>query len=202
MDFGKPHIEKFGAQSRIWLPALTNCWAGKVASGHRVLGELRIRDAEAERSGLVAWPQKLHVELFFPDAEPSAQVNFSWSGKGANRLPEAMWLSFLPQAPDPRGWSLEKVDRFMSPLDVVRGGNRHMHAVSNAIRYKDTQGEFSIETLDAPVVALGEKSPIAYSDAQPDLAGGFHFSLFNNAWGTNYIQWFGEDMRFRFVLHV
>ena len=75
-----------------------------------------------------------------------------------------------------------------------------MHAVSSAIRHKDTQGEFAIETLDAPVVALGEKSPIAYSDAQPDLGGGFHFSLFNNAWGTNYIQWFGEDMRFRFIL--
>jgi hypothetical protein len=202
MDFGKPHIEKFGARSRIWLPVLNNCWAGKAAAGHRVLAELRIRDAEAERSGLVAWPQKLYVELFFPDAEPSAQVNFSWFGKGANRLPEAMWLSFLPQTPDPRGWRIEKVDRFMSPLDVVRGGNRHMHAVSNAIRYKDAQGEFSIETLDAPVVALGEKSPIAYSNSQPDLAGGFHFSLFNNAWGTNYIQWFGEDMRFRFVLRV
>jgi len=202
MDFGKPHIEKFGAQSRVWLPALTNCWAGKAASGHRVLAELRIRDAEAERVGLVAWPQKLYLEMLFPDAEPSAQINFSWFGKAANRLPEAMWLSFLPQAPDPQGWRLEKVDRWMSPLDVVRGGNRHMHAVSNAVRYKDAQGEFTIETLDAPVVALGEKSPIAYSDAQPDLAGGFHFSLFNNAWGTNYVQWFAEDMRFRFNLRA
>ena len=200
MDFGKPHIDKFGAQSRIWLPRLTHCWAGKVAAGQRFLAELQIEDAEAERSGLVAWPQKLYVEMLFPDAEPAAQVNFSWFGKAANRLPEAMWLSFLPLAPDQGGWRLEKVDRLISPLDVVRGGNRHMHAVSSAIRYKDTQGEFAIETLDAPVVALGEKSPIAYSDAQPDLAGGFHFSLFNNAWGTNYIQWFGEDMRFRFIL--
>jgi len=200
MDFGKPKIEKFGAQSRIWLPGLTNCWAAKIAAGQRILAELQIEDAEAERSGIVAWPQKLYVEMLFPDAEPSAQVNFSWFGKAANRLPEAMWLSFLPLALDQGGWRLEKVDRLMSPLDVVRGGNRHMHAVSGAIRYKDTQGEFSIETLDAPVVALGEKSPIAYSDAQPDLGGGFHFSLFNNAWGTNYIQWFGEDMRFRFIL--
>ena len=201
-DFGKPHINKFGAQSRIWLPRLSNCRAGKVAAGHRVLAELRIEDAEAERSGLVAWPQKLYLELLFPDAAPSAQVNFSWFGKTANRLPEAMWLSFLPQAPDPQGWRLEKVDRWMSPFDVVRGGNRHMHAVTKAIRYKDSQGEFTIETWDAPAVALGEKSPIAYSDAQPDLAEGLHFSLFNNAWGTNYIQWFGEDMRFRFVLRV
>ena len=77
-----------------------------------------------------------------------------------------------------------------------------MHAISGAIRYKDPQGEFAIETWDAPVVALGEKSPIAYSDSQPDPAGGFHFSLFNNAWGTNYIQWFGEDMRFRFVVRA
>jgi len=50
------------------------------------------------------------------------------------------------------------------------------------------------------VIALGERSPIAFSKSQPDLTRGIHFSLFNNAWGTNYIQWFGEDMQFRFVL--
>jgi len=202
MDFGKPHIEQFGAQSRVWLPTLADCWAGKVATGHRIVARLHIADAEAERSGLVAWPQKMYLELHLADAEPTAQVNFLWFGKSANRLPEAMWLSFLPQAPDPQGWTVEKVDRFTSPLDVVRGGNRQMHAVSNLIRYKDVRGSFAIETLDAPVAALGEKSPIYYSEAQPDIAKGIHFSLFNNAWGTNYVQWFGEDMRFRFVLRA
>ena len=34
------------------------------------------------------------------------------------------------------------------------------------------------------------------------MTKGIHFSLFTNAWGTNYIQWFGEDMRFRFVLRA
>jgi hypothetical protein len=97
---------------------------------------------------------------------------------------------------------LEKVDRWVSPFDVVPGGNRLMHAVSREVRYQDAQGSLAIETLDAPVVALGEKSPIAYSTAQPDIAQGLHFSLFNNAWGTNYIQWFGEDTRFRFVLRA
>jgi len=24
--------------------------------------------------------------------------------------------------------------------------------------------------------------------------------LFNNAWGTKYVQWYGEDMRFRFIV--
>jgi hypothetical protein len=163
---------------------------------------LHIADAEAESSGLVAWPHQMYLEMLLADAEPAVQVNFLWFGKSANRLPEAMWLSFLPQAPDPQGWMLEKVDRLVSPFDVVRGGNRQMHALSKGIYYKDARGSFAIETLDAPVAALGEKSPIYYSEAQPDMAKGIHFSLFNNAWGTNFVQWFGEDMRFRFILRV
>ena len=75
-----------------------------------------------------------------------------------------------------------------------------MHAVSEKVSYQDADGSFVIETMDAPVVALGEKSPIYYSNDQPDLQQGLHFSLFNNAWGTNYPQWFGGDMRFRFSL--
>jgi hypothetical protein len=202
LDFGKPRIEQFGAKSRVWLPTLADCWAGKVANGHRIVAQLHIADAEAESSGLVAWPHQMYLEMLLADAEPAVQVNFLWFGKSANRLPEAMWLSFLPQAPDPQGWMLEKVDRLVSPFDVVRGGNRQMHALSKGIYYKDARGSFAIETLDAPVAALGEKSPIYYSEAQPDMAKGIHFSLFNNAWGTNFIQWFGEDMRFRFILRV
>jgi Domain of unknown function (DUF5054) len=199
-DFGKPDIEKFGAESRVWLPTLAGCWSGKVSKGIRILAQLRINDAKAERAGRVAWPQNMYFDLLFPDAEPSMHLSFTCLGKVANRLPEAMWLSFLPPGTEPRGWMLDKVDQRISPFDVVKGGNRHMHAVTNGIFYEDSHGSFSIETLDAPAVALGEMSPIHYSNQQPDLAKGIHFSLFNNAWGTNYIQWFGEDTRFRFVV--
>jgi hypothetical protein len=77
-----------------------------------------------------------------------------------------------------------------------------MHAVSPGIAYKDGRGSLEIETLDAALVSLGEMSPIYFSKAQPDLSTGVHFNLFNNGWGTNYIQWFGEDMRFRFILRA
>ena len=200
MDFGKPGIEKFGAESRVWLPRVAGCWAGQVGGGFRILTELQITDAEAEGADRVSWPKQILSDLLFPDSEPAVQVDFTCLGKAANRLPEAMWLSFLPMTPEPHGWTLDKVNQPISPFDVMKGGNRHMHAVTSGIYYKDSRGSFSIETLDAPAVALGERSPIYYSNDQPDLAKGFHFSLFNNAWGTNYIQWFGEDTRFRFVL--
>jgi hypothetical protein len=73
-----------------------------------------------------------------------------------------------------------------------------MHAVLGGLRYHDPEGALHIEALDAPVVALGEKLPVYFSRSQPELAKGFHSSLFNNGWETNYVQWFGEDMSFRF----
>lgn len=201
-DFGKPNIERFGAQSRTWLPKLTNCWANENAGGQRVVAELRIDDASAERSGAVAWPRQMYLELLLPHAEPVIHINFSWFGKAANRMPEAMWLTFQPNVPETRNWMLDKVGSPVSPFDVVRGGNRHMHSLSRGLSYKDAKGSLSIETLDAPVVALGERSPIYFSTAQPDISKGMHFSLFNNGWGTNYIQWFDEDMRFRFSVRA
>jgi hypothetical protein len=138
--------------------------------------------------------------MLLSKAEPVIYLNFSWSHKPATRLPEALWLSFRPLAPDPTGWTLEKSGEQVSPLDVVQSGNRHMHAVSKGFGYNDGDGAFFVETLDAPVVTVGVKSPLPFSKLQPDLSGGVHCNLFNNAWGTNYIMWFGEDMRFRFLL--
>ncbi len=197
-DFGKPNIERFGAQSRTWLPAITECRQSSNASGHTILAQLKINDGEAEKAGRTAWPGKMYLELLLPDAEPVVEVRFSWFGKAANRMPEALWLSFQPAASDPRSWLLDKSGSSISPFDVVTGGNRAMHAVLGGLHYKGPEGALNIETLDAPLVALGERLPVHFSRNQPGLANGFHFSLFNNGWGTNYVQWFGEDMRFRF----
>ncbi len=194
-DFGKPNIDHFGAKSRLWTPTVMNSWSGETAEGVRLLARLRIEDPAAEKSGLVAWPKTMYLDLLFPTKEPAIKVAFSCFDKVANRLPEAMWLTFHQDA---EGLLLEKSDNAVDPFAVVPGGNRHMHALSRGLRYKD----FSIDSLDAPVVALGEKSPIYFSKEQPDLKKGVHFSLYNNTWGTNYIQWFGEDLRFRFEVRI
>lgn len=201
-DFGKPNIEKFGAVSRIWTPRLVQCRVGREGKGSRIVSELRMADEVSERAGLVAWPARIYVEIVLPDSEPVVLVNFSWFDKPATRLPEAMWITYRPDASEKRGWMLDKVDRPVSPFDVVAGGNRHMHALRAGLRYRDARDTFSIDSLDAPVIALGERSPIAFSNTEPELSQGIHFCLFNNAWGTNYVQWFREDMRFRFRLRV
>ncbi|HEY2015235.1 MAG TPA: DUF5054 domain-containing protein, partial [Bryobacteraceae bacterium] len=197
-DFGKPNIERFGARSRTWAPTVVETWQARDAEGQRILARLAIQDAASEEAGTVAWPNAMYMDVRLPDAQPVVDIDFSWFGKIANRLPEAFWLSFHPVAPESRGWLLDKAGSPVSPFDVVTGGNRTMHAVLSGLRYKDPRGGLEIQTLDAPVVAVGEKSPVFFSRNQPDVSKGFHFSLFNNGWGTNYIQWFGENMRFRF----
>jgi hypothetical protein len=201
-DFGKPNIERFGAESREWLPSVADLQVEEDQQGHRLLARLQINDPESLRSGRAAFPKKMYLEILLPKAEPVIHLNFSWFQKPATRLPEALWLSFNPIASDPAGWMLEKSDQPISPWDVVPSGNRHMHAVSKGFGYKDGNGAFFVETLDAPVVTLGIKSPLSFSKRQPDLSGGVHCNLFNNAWGTNYIMWSGEDMHHRFLLHA
>ena len=201
-DFGKPNIERFGARSQSWSPALVELRVQRNREGHRVLGRLQIDDPQALESGRAAFPRTMYVELILPDAEPVVHLNFHCFDKAATRMPEALWLTFNPVIADQNGWSMDKSGQNVSPFDVVTAGSRHLHAVTRGFGYKDAQGSFEVETLDAPLIALGEKSPLNFSRSQPDLAGGIHCGLFNNAWGTNYIMWFGENMRFRFILRA
>src|SRR5580704_8024462 len=143
-------------QSREWKPQLKRSWAGREGSAHRVLAELNFPDSPSQSSGLTAWPGKLYLEILLPDDDPVVRLNLSWFDKAAQRLPEAMWLSFLPVAPEEEGWTLTKVNEPVSPFDVVVGGNRQMHAISDSINYKDARGQFSIQSLDAPLLALGK----------------------------------------------
>ena len=180
-DFGKPNIEKFGAKSETVRPRLVSRWAGDNRA---------VEQFEFDAPGA---PREVWFEYTYARPASPSTLNVSWFGKRANRMPEALWLTVSPPAGD---CVLFKTGGTISPKDVVRGGNRHMHAISTGIRC----GGMTIRSLDAPLVVLGEMTPIYFSNEQPDPAKGIHFSLFNNGWGTNYVQWFGEDALFRFSI--
>lgn len=198
-DFGKPGIEKFRALSREWHPGLIHCWKSSTANEERLVLELAFNDTEALASGNLAWPDQIFLELRLPANEPRIDLRLVTFGKKKNRMPESMWLTLSPLNAQQDGWILEKIDQPIAPLDVVRGGNRSMHAISEVAKYRDTDGHsLEIHALDAPVVALGDRSPLDFSFRQPDISAGIHFNLFNNAWGTNYPQWCGGDWSYRF----
>jgi hypothetical protein len=199
-DFGKPNIAHFGAASREWHPTLRQCWVHEDAQKHRLLAELAIDDPASAAGGLVAWPASLYLDIAMPKQTPQLEIRFISLGKQQNRLPEAMWLTFHPVTGGPKGWELDKIGQPVRPEEVVRGGGRSMHAVSESLHYRDAQGQFELATLDAPVVALGARSALNFSLELPTMQDGVHVSLYNNAWGTNYPQWCGGDWIYRFTL--
>jgi Domain of unknown function (DUF5054) len=199
LDNTKPGIEHAGAESRWWQPALTGLFTREDETGHHFLMEMIMPERCPARHGC---PGRLTLEVDLPKHEPTVHITLQWFDKPACRLPEALWFSFVPAGTVGRGWTMDKMGQQISPLDVVRNGNRKMHAVGRGVRYQEEGEELCIDTLDAPLVAPGAPSLLDFNNRQPALEQGMHFNLYNNVWGTNFPMWYELDARFRFILRT
>jgi hypothetical protein len=198
-DLTKPGIEALKIASSSWTPLLSVLSWRHDARGYEFLVEQIMPEEPVTHYGC---PRSLFMRLNFPDDDASITIDMQWFEKPACRLPEALWLSFVPSISDVNGWRLEKLGQDISPLEVIHNGNRKLHAVGKGVSYHDTTSHLVLETLDAPLVAPGERSLLNFNNDQPPVEKGIHFNLFNNIYGTNFRMWYDEDARFRFVLKV
>jgi hypothetical protein len=198
-DYGKQGIERYAGKGGMWNLRMAGLYEREDDSGHHFLAELEAPEGRPDGYGC---PGRVTIGVTFPHEERTVYLDVRWFEKPASRLPEALWFTFAHVAPNAEGWTLEKMGRRISPLEVVPGGNRKLHAVSGRVEYADDNGGLLLETLDAPLVAPGEPSLLDFNDRQPQLLRGMHFNLYNNVWGTNFAMWYDDDARFRFVLRV
>lgn len=184
-DFGKIGVEKAVKEYHCYEPEDVKVWA----KGQIVVIRWSLSREATDLYGGVELGE-LKVEL----GETEVYFDFAWFGKKASRIPEGLWLSFRPRA---RITELLKMGAVVRPLEVVSGGNRRMHAVGQV----NFEG-MTLETLDAPVISLGEPGLVNFTRELPSLTKGVYVSLFNNTWGTNFPMWYEEDARFRFRLRL
>jgi hypothetical protein len=194
-DFGKPGIEY--ARPRpgrgLLAPLVRSLSVRRAADNDEAVMEVRMPQAGAGGA-----PRTAVIRYRFPNGSPGPiGIVVDWFDKAANRLPEALWFSFGIAVGNPSRWKLVKLGLPLSPFEVVRGGNRSYHAVEE-VRYAGADGGCLIRSLDAPIVSPGERKLLRFDDRFADPAGGMHFNLYNNVWGTNFPMWYGEDARFRF----
>lgn len=120
------------------------------------------------------------------------------SDKDANRLPEALYMSFA------QGWGseklyLHKLGQWIDPSVAVAGGNDRYHAVEE-VRLEKQGKQLTLRLLDTPLVSLDGMRLLDFS-SQPVLQGqGVYVNLYNNLWGTNFKMWYEEDILARFEL--
>jgi hypothetical protein len=199
-DFTKPGIENVAREHKVFLPRLT--WAGRKIQedADAFLFLLEMPGEAYERFGS---PRRLSLETTFARTEPQASFTVQWFDKTASRLPEAAWFSFVLPDRGPRwrhSWRMDKLGQWISPYEVIRNGNRHLHAVGTGLKAEDARNALTLESLDAPLVAPGRPALLDFNNSQPDLREGLHFNLHNNLWGTDFPQWYDDDARFRFTL--
>jgi len=186
-------MEKARPISKIWSPTVDSAFH----SQNRILFHLKSEPAAIEDYGC---PRDFYLHYSFGRERPEIDMEVVWIGKKACRLPEALWLSFIPNRQEEVKWSIEKLGQQVSPLDVVENGNRHLHACGGSVQMESQGLKIIVESLDAPLVAPGERSLLNFTNEQPDMAKGVHFCLYNNLWGTNFPMWLEDDCKFRFKL--
>jgi hypothetical protein len=196
-DFGKPDIDRAGAISAFRPARLEQLYLKNDPAGVHFIADLSVPEIPPTFYGV---PRRVTLEIDFPAQDAEVRWNMQWFGKRANRLPEACWFSFSLWGTQPEGWRMEKIDRLISPLEVVSKGGRNLHGVNRGVFYHDERGSLALEALDAGVVAPGEPKLLDMDDQLPDLDKGWHFNLWNNKWGCNFPTWYEDDARFRFVL--
>ncbi|MFD2117210.1 DUF5054 domain-containing protein [Paenibacillus yanchengensis] len=198
-DFGKPGMEftKEWVTHDLYKPILLCIHHTSENTEDVVYITLKMPKKAVQQMGA---PEKLSIEYRFSKQEPKVSCTLQWFNKDAHRLPEASWFSFSPQVNNANLWKLDKLGQLISPLDVVQGGNRNMHAVNSGVYYKGADGEVQLTTMDAALVCPGQRRLVQFDHSFAPLTGGMHFNLHNNVWGTNFPIWYEEDAKFRFEL--
>lgn len=198
-DFGKPGME-FALPKpvhQLHSPILQSLQHISSCSEDQVIVRLIMPSNTVKDTGA---PKELVLKYIFSKSCDLIDVSLLWKDKKAFRLPEAGWMSIGLVVDNPNHWELGKMGQWISPLFVVKNGNRNMHAVNEGVRYLGTDGHVQITTLDAPLVCPGEPRLLQFDQTFAPLDGGMHFNLHNNVWGTNFPMWVEGDAQFRFTL--
>ena len=196
-DYGKVGMQAASPEHRWWLPQNIDIYYRAAEDGHQFLVQLSF---PARATNTFGCPKRVFLEWDFPNAAEEARLTLRWFEKSASRLPEALWLSFVPAVSPSVLWQMDKLGQWIDPLDVVPAGGNKLHAVGAGIVLEDGPTGLEIRTLDAALVAPGEPSLLNFNSDLPRLAKGAHFNLYNNVWGTNFPMWYQDDAQFRFVL--
>jgi hypothetical protein len=195
-EFGNPGLRKTKARSASITAKVGSRAIGTSKNGVEITGKI-LTFPEHPAIDKRVLPEQVSLQYIVKSCNV-IEMTVSLLNKPANRLPEAYWVSFEPS--DITSVFAEKMGCKVDVLDVVSGGNRQMHCIDRYVDVVTTNGTIRITSLDAPVVAIGDRNALNYSAELPDINKGVHFCLFNNLWGTNFTMWWEGSISYKFKI--
>lgn len=144
----------------------------------------------ASAVALAGAPPVVFVSLSVPldKQATSFDITLQVFNKTATRLPEAMFLRFVPPVPvggGGAGYAMEKLGEWVDALDVVVGGGKHSSTTSRGgVSFPGAGGaRMNVSSVDTRTVCWG--TPTGFptpTNVVPDVGEGGAYFLWDNIW--------------------
>lgn len=197
VDFNKRGIEAYQSIRYELIKPMVEAGSITQVNGKvEITVDVVYRPFDVENWGL---PVKNRLTYVIDPVNGTIDGTYRWEGKQANRMPEGYWLETSLKVNTPSRWKMHKLSDAISPYDVVVKGNRNLHGLSfEGLTYSGADGRVQIQSETAPLISMGRRGLLKFDQEQPSLNEGIFINLYNNVWGTNFPDWFEDDMTFRF----
>lgn len=144
--------------------------------------------------------REIRVSVTLPPEGEELFVQATLVGKEQTPYVESGSLC-VPLAADEPAYRLNKNGDLIDPeRDIVPGANHAMYCMESFVCAGDSSGGLCVVSHDAPLCAIGETGIYRYRRQYERHEPVLYFDLFNNMWGTNFPQWIGGDLQWRFTL--
>lgn len=144
---------------------------------------------------------RIELEIIFPEEGNKLYVNLRLCQKQESPYVEAGSF-LLPFAGIGTRFYVQKGGALLDiSKNLAEGANHSLYSLENGMIVVDEEKGVCIRSLDAPLAAVGNPGVYLYNPkyTEPETPSAY-INLFNNMWGTNFPQWIGGDLEFRFEL--
>jgi len=194
-DYGKHGLDKINVVDRLWNFELKELFLKKGKESVSLIVHLKLNQHDT----VFGAPHDVYVEYQFTNKKPEIAITLNWFDKPKNRVPEAIWFSFVPVMNHPELF-IDKLGEKVDVKDIVFNGARNVIGLTNYIQFDSKDTHLKMVSFDTPLIELNKRDILDFDNVPADTEKGVHFCLENTIWGTNYPQWFGDDMKFRFII--
>jgi len=145
--------------------------------------------------------EQVKIEITLPPIGDELFVNLRLTNKKETPFVESGSFLF-PFAEESARYRINKSNVVLNPAtDIQEDANHALYCLENYITMVGEQNGLCVIAKDSPLASLGNTGIYTYlKDYIEPEEPVVYFNLFNNMWGTNFPQWIGGDICYRYVL--
>lgn len=156
-----------------------------------------IRDSSVEEFGNAA---SLETQIMLYENEPYIDLSIRLISKQETPYIEAGHI-VMPFNLKNHEVRINKLGSVINPLtDFVKDANHGLYCCENWVDLFDGECGMALIPFDMPLFSMGDQSIYKYQREPSPKPPVLFFNLFNNSWGTNFPQWIGGGLSFRYRL--